>query len=147
MDIRHRADIFGRRALWPRMAFLALGLLLLLVGCDDATAPPDPPVRYVVEVSGEELVIEVTTPDGVARMEARLASGEEGVISGELAAGDAGYNEPWSWHLVPATVHVPDMAIELCDGRPSMVEEDLEYWLGTVERFCPWGATVVRRLD
>jgi hypothetical protein len=33
--------------------------------------------------------------------------------------------------------------MELCDGRPSMVEADLPYWLGTVKRFCPWGAKVV----
>jgi hypothetical protein len=40
----------------------------------------------------------------------------------------------------PETVHVADMAIELCDGRPSMVQSDLSYWIGTVGQFCPWGA-------
>lgn len=125
----------------------ALGVLLMLAGgCDSTSMAPEPPVRYAVEVSGETFVVEVNTADQVEQMEARLASGEEGVLSGELAAGDAGYNEPWSWHMVPATVHAPDLAIEVCDGRPSMVEDDLEYWLDTVERFCPWGATVVERL-
>ena len=42
---------------------------------------------------------------------------------------------------------VPDFAVEVCDGRPSMVEADLSYWLDTVGRFCPWGATVVERLS
>lgn len=67
--------------------------------------------------------------------------------TGELGAGAAGYNDPWNWHLIPATVHTPDLAIEVCDGRPSMVEDDLDCWLETVERFCLWGATVTERLD
>ena len=42
---------------------------------------------------------------------------------------------------------MPDFAVEVCDGRPSMVEADVSYWLDTVGRFCPWGATVVERLS
>ncbi|KPK15203.1 MAG: hypothetical protein AMJ62_10110 [Myxococcales bacterium SG8_38] len=104
------------------------------------------PVRYAIEVIDEEFVVEVVTLAQVERMEARLASGKKGVVSGELAAGDDGYNQPWSWHLVPATVHTADVAIEVCDGRPSMVEDNLEYWLGTVKQFCPWQASVAARL-
>ena len=62
-----------------------------------------------------------------------------------LACGE--FNSPWSWHLDPATLEVPDFAIELCDGRPSMVEAGLEYWFDRVGSFCPWGALVVRRDD
>ena len=127
-------------------SFCALAVMLMPAACGSSSTAPEPPVRYSVEVSGETFVVEVVTADQVDQMEARLASGAEGVISGELAAGDAGYNAPWSWHMAPATVHAPDLAIEVCDGRPSMVEEDLQYWLETVERFCPWGATVVERL-
>lgn len=131
-----------------RLLHLLAGMLpsLLLLACDSSTEP-DPPVRYRVEVSGETFVVEAVTAEQVAALEERLASGEEGVLSGELAAGDGGYNAPWSWHLVPETVEAPDLAIEVCDGRPSMVEEDLDYWLGTVERFCPWGATVIERIS
>ena len=68
-----------------------------------------------------------------------------GVVSGTLRAGDGDFNAPWSWHWEPESVHTPDLAIEVCDGRPSMVEDDLAYWLGTVKQFCPWGARVVRR--
>lgn len=121
--------------------------LTTLSACDDDPTSPDLLARYQVEVSGETFVVGVTTPDQLQQMEARLASGEEGVLSGELAAGSANYNDPWSWHLIPSTVHTPDLAIEVCDGRPSMVEDDLDYWLETVERFCPWGATVTERLD
>ena len=127
-----------------RSGFLVLAILALFA-CDD-TAAPAPPARYTVEVSGETFVVEVTSAAQIDQMEARLASGVEGVVSGELLAGDGGHNEPWSWHMVPESVHAPDMAIELCDGRPSMVEDDLTYWIDTVGQFCPWGATVTERL-
>jgi hypothetical protein len=136
-----------------RVQLRALPVLLVtaavttLSACDDDPTGLELLARYEVEVSGETFVVGVTTPGQLQAMETRLASGEAGVISGELAAGDAGYNDPWSWHMIPSTVHAPDMAIEVCDGRPSMVEEDLDYWLETVERFCPWGATVTARLD
>jgi hypothetical protein len=35
------------------------------------------------------------------------------------------------------------MAIELCDGRPSFVEESLFYWLLTVGSYCPWSSQIV----
>lgn len=126
---------------------LLLFTLTLATACDESSLMPEAPARYGIEVSGETFVVEVRSAEQVAALEARLASGEEGVLSGELAAGDAGYNEPWSWHMVPSTVEGPDMSIEVCDGRPSMVEDDLDYWIETVERFCPWGAVVVERLD
>ena len=117
-------------------ATLALmGLALGLGACDDDPSGPDLPAQYNVEVSGEQFTVEVTT------------QAQEGVINGQIVAGDAGYNDPWSWHMVPATVEAVDAAIEVCDGRPSMVEADLDYWLDTVGRFCPWGATVVSRVE
>lgn len=133
----------------PRHALTAVSLLLLASasGCDDGGTDVDLPVRYEVEVSGERFTVEVVTAAQVEALDARLASGQGGVINGSLAQGDGGYNQPWSWHLVPGTIEAPDMAIELCDGRPSMVEADLEYWLDTVERFCPWGARVMARIE
>jgi hypothetical protein len=64
-------------------------------------------------------------------------------VTGKLARGDGGFNQPWGWHLEPATVRMAEVSIELCDGRPSMVQEGLEYWLGTVGTFCPWGSRVI----
>jgi hypothetical protein len=112
---------------------------------DDATGPEAPPT-FRIEVSGEHFVIQVESPAQVSALETRLASGAEGVISGQLVSGDGGFNAPWSWHMAPATVEAPDLAIEVCDGRPSMVEADLPYWLDTVGQFCPWGARVVERV-
>jgi len=37
--------------------------------------------------------------------------------------------------------------MELCDGTPSQVEAKLDYWLETVQRFCPWSAKIVKIED
>ena len=29
------------------------------------------------------------------------------------------------------------------DGNPELVEADLDYWINTVGRFCPWSSIVV----
>lgn len=128
------------RGTWVAAAVVVFG------GCDDATGP-EGAARFAIEVNDERFVVQVETSAQIAEMEARLASGAEGVINGEIEAGDGGFNAPWSWHMVPSTVHTADMAMEVCDGWPGFVEEELEYWLGTVKRFCPWSAKVVERLD
>lgn len=142
-DAGQHADPTGSALL---MLVIILLLLLPFAGCADSrlTDADDLP-EFVLEVSGDEFRVQVADPTEASALLQRLASGEIGVVSGELLPGDGGFNQPWSWHLDPLTVHVPDASIELCDGRPSMVEDDLSYWLGTVGRFCPWGARVVRR--
>lgn len=124
---------------------LAMLAVVVFAACDDATGP-EGGARFEVEVSGERFVVHVEGASQIAALEARLASGERGVINGDIEPGDGGFNQPWKWHMVPSTVHTADMAIELCDGRPSLVEDDLDYWLGTVKQYCPWGAKVVRRV-
>lgn len=128
-----------------RRVWTILAAAWIVAGCGETPTAPEDGAIFVVEVSGEEFRALVTDDDVVADLEARLDAGTEGVISGALASGDGGFNAPWSWHWEPESVHVADFAIEVCDGRPSMVEDDLTYWLDTVEQFCPWGATVVRR--
>ncbi|HSL69378.1 MAG TPA: hypothetical protein VK864_04010, partial [Longimicrobiales bacterium] len=91
----------------------------------------------------ETFTIKVTNPNAYADLEARRKSGQIGVISGRIVRGDGGFNTGYSWHLDPATVEVVDLAIEVCDGRPSDLEEDLDYWVDTVKNYCPWGAKVV----
>ena len=129
----------GRMGGWLAMA------VVVFAACDDATAPEDTAL-FKVEVSGEHFVIEVETDTQVQELEARLQSGVRGVINADIEAGDGGFNDPWDWHMVPSTVHTAAFAIEVCDGRPSMVQADLTYWLDTLGQFCPWGAKVVERI-
>lgn len=126
----------------PRLLLLAL---LAFAACGDDIVKSDVVDLWVIEVSGEEFRVRVSDEGARTGIEERLRSQERGVVIGTLVRGDGGFNGPWSWHLDPATVRAVDSAIELCDGRPSMVEADLDYWIGTVRSFCPWGARVVRR--
>lgn len=125
---------------------LAAAVLSLSGACSNATAPDvsQPVATFVIEVSGEEFRVRTVTPAQTAALRARLQSGTRGVVMGTLVPGNGGYNMPWQWHLAPESVHAPDMSIELCDGRPSMVDASLPYWMGSVKAYCPWGAKVVR---
>lgn len=130
----------------PRRILMAAAVVLA-AGCanvDEVTVPEGGAV-FVLEVGGEEFTAIVADPEQVQALQARMTAGVEGVVSGRLVRGNGGFNAPWGWHWDPETVHVADVSIELCDGRPSMVDEDLDYWVDTVGYFCPWGAKVVRR--
>ncbi|MCC6318719.1 MAG: hypothetical protein IT361_13645 [Gemmatimonadaceae bacterium] len=127
---------------------LAIALVLAAHACSESTATNQPGAlaRFEVEVSGEKFVVAVATQAQAEAMRARLQSGTRGVVIGTLAAGHGGFNAPWAWHLTTQSATTADLAIELCDGRPSMVSADLAYWLGSVRQFCPWGARVTREL-
>jgi len=129
-----------------RVSVLAALAVAVTVACEDDTLEPLP-VTFVIEVVDEHFTVRATTPEAIADLEQRRLSGQTGVITGDLATGDGGFNSPWSWHIEPGTVEVADVAIELCDGRPSMVEADIDYWINTVGRFCPWSARVLSRLN
>lgn len=58
-------------------------------------------------------------------------------INGEIARGNEGYNANWSWHFVENQWSLAKVSSEVCDGRPSFVEEDLDYWVDQVGTFCP----------
>lgn len=125
---------------------LAGCLALPAIGCGSAAEAslPTDAARFEIEVSGEVFTVAVATASQAAGLRSRLQSGARGVVLGSLAAGDGGFNAPWPWHMTLQSVATADLAIELCDGRPSMVSADLAYWIGTVKQFCPWGAKVVR---
>jgi hypothetical protein len=63
---------------------------------------------------------------------------------GRLArgAGRAGHNAGYSWHLARG-FEMAEMAIEVCDARPSYLERHLGDFLRAGGRYCPWGARLV----
>lgn len=61
--------------------------------------------------------------------------------------GRGNHNLPWSWHLDPEEAEMAEAAIEICDGRPSLVEEDVDAWIATVGSYCPWGAELISVQD
>jgi hypothetical protein len=62
-------------------------------------------------------------------------------------SGRARHNAPYHWHLDPQDIAMAEYAIELCDARPSYVEENVDEFVGTVGRYCPWHARLVELRD
>lgn len=46
-------------------------------------------------------------------------------------------------HIDSEDIHMAEVTIELGDGTPSQAEANLDYWVDTVKRFCPWQAKLV----
>lgn len=107
------------------------------------TGTPESVATFTIQVGSEQFAVRVTDQSTFEHLSARMHSGTTGVILGRVAAGNGGFNGPWSWHLVPGTIQVPDFAIELCDGTPSYLEANRDEWIRTVRTYCPWGAKVV----
>lgn len=100
------------------------------------------------DVVGEAYSIFITNKTTIEEVFALQRGESQATIpSGRLVRGGVDYNAPWSWHIDPEDIHMAEITIELCDGTPSQVEADLDYWLSTVQRFCPWGAKLVKVED
>jgi len=110
--------------------------LLLLAGCTPAGNPV-----AVFEVAGSETYrVELATPELVQHAQDLLDGKNVSAIPlGTVVRDDAGVNEPWSWHIDPATLEFADVTIEVCDGLPSYVEDRTV----TSEQYCPWSAKVI----
>lgn len=125
-----------------RLRSLVLLLTVAACGGDVASTRPIPGQEFVIEVAGEQFRLRTTNLAAATALDERRRTGVLGVVSGRIVRGDGGFNAPWSWHLDPLSIEVPQASIELCDGRPSMVQSDLDYWVDTVQRYCPWAARV-----
>jgi hypothetical protein len=68
-------------------------------------------------------------------------------INGPIASGDGGYNEDWSWHFVPSAWALADFSVEVCDGAPSYVEENVTYFVETVGHYCPWSSRILEEVE
>jgi len=137
-----------------RVISLTLLSLAGVAGCDDTPAAPEPElpggVLATFEVSGDTFHVWATNQEAIDQLLA-LEAGESqaSIPNGPLLPGPgrADHNDPWSWHLDPEAVQMAELTVEVCDGRPSMVEENRAYWMDTVGRFCPWNARLVELED
>jgi hypothetical protein len=101
-------------------------------------------VLATFDVSGQRYSIFITNRETIEQVLALEAGQSAAAIpSGRVLRGEVPYNKPWSWHIDPEDIHLAEITIELCDGTPSQVEANLDYWVETVQRFCPWGASLL----
>ena len=110
------------------------------VACGDNTpTSPSPAAVATFAVGGETFRVALTSADQVAAARAAQHGGAARIPVGRIAPGTQA-NTGWSWHLEDLTF--AEVTIELCDGRPSDVEQAGVQFGGG--RFCPWTATIVR---
>jgi hypothetical protein len=120
-------------------AAAALGCLM---SASCGTSEPSAPfVDFVVAVTDETFVLRASDPETIAAAYENLRGGNARFPIGPLRQGDGGFNAPWSWHIDPDEARLTEVAIEVCDGRPSYVEEHVEDFLGI--GYCPWGGHIV----
>lgn len=78
-----------------------------------------------------------------------LIANARGLLAGEalksipvgllVRGGDGGVNKGHDWYLDPASLQFADVTTEVCDGRPSDVD-DASNW--SADEYCPWSARV-----
>jgi hypothetical protein len=121
------------------------------------------PIRFLVaepagSVShGDSYVLVLEADADIAHARALVAAAplpDETIVVATIAAGADGVNRDhraagapeWSWH-VTAFSEFAESTIELCDGWPSFVEEDVGSWIdNTGGTICFWTYTVVEEL-
>jgi hypothetical protein len=110
--------------------------VLALAGCTSSG-----PTVATFEVAGQQTFkIELATPELIQHAKDLMAGSEEGRIPvGKIVRDDPSVNEPWSWHIDPATLEFADATIEVCDGLPEYVEDGTL----TSDTYCPWSADVI----
>ena len=120
------------RTLW---LVLAAGL----AGCESKsqTAPSDGAL-VTFQAGGEQFRVQLTSKDQVDAARRAQQGGTARIPSGRIRPGTS-ENAGWSWHL--EDLAFVEVAIELCDGRPSDVERGGTQFGGG--RFCPWTASIV----
>ena len=123
-----------------RIAALAVATAATAALVAGFSAEPKNPIATFQVAGGETYKIELATPELVRHAQGLLAGEQIASIPlGTVVRDEAGVNDPWSWHIDPATLEFAQMTIEVCDGLPSYVEDSTV----TSDQFCPWSAKIV----
>ncbi|HZD06081.1 MAG TPA: hypothetical protein VE173_14315 [Longimicrobiales bacterium] len=126
---------------------LALALALL-AACSGGGTDPDATLEGGVlatfSVEGETFNLWSTNATTIGDLLAlRNGTSDARIPNGPLLPGPGAgdHNAPWSWHLDPEPTTMAESTIEVCSGRPSHVEEELDAWL-SLGQYCPWAAVL-----
>jgi len=129
-------------ALQRRLLAAALLLSVVASGCGDGPTPPSETAVVTFGVAGEAFRVQLVGERQLEAARAAQGGGSARIPNGRIVPG-VGVNSGWSWHL--EDLEFVEVAIELCDGRPSDVERQGTQFGGG--RFCPWGARVLAISD
>ncbi len=102
------------------------------------------------EVEGERFRVWTTNPQTIHDLhELQQGTSTANIPNGRILRGPgrAKHNAPYHWHLDPQDITMAEVAIEVCDGLPSYVEENVDEFVERVGRYCPWAAELVELQD
>lgn len=130
-----------------RRSIFFLGLVAVL-GCNSGITGVSAGGTFVVSVGTEQFRVRINNPL-LATQARRMMNGVEKqqIINAEIDRGDGGFNTGYHWHMKPETVQFAEVTTEVCSGRPSDVESNINYWVDTVKRYCPWGGRIIREVE
>lgn len=117
----------------------------------NACSSPDSPKAYFTFNDGQnkdtEFTVKSCDPAFITQARKILYGTYEGGdthIQGDVYEGRRSYNKTWSFHLKPQTVRFFENQIELCDGRPQYVQDNLQDWINQSRLWCSWSSALVR---
>lgn len=140
---------------------LIIGLLIGLFACSDdmdmenCTIGPDSMDRvfeFQHTTSGAVYRAWTSDPNVIETVESELAKPLESRtkhINGDIARTPSGcdVNPGWDWYFIGNSWALADISVEVCDGNPEYVEENLDYFVDNLGQFCPWSSRVLREVN
>lgn len=142
-----------RRMVQQLMLVALAAALLAGVACgndDDDSNALSGGVLATFEVEGETFKVWVTNPDTIEQILAlRDGTSMANIPNGVLreGPGEGDHNAPRNWHLDPEEIAMAEVTIEICDGAPWYIDENLDEFIETVGHNCPWAAQLVEVED
>jgi hypothetical protein len=136
-----------------RVVCVCVFVFVLSLSCAPEHAADDSStVIFEIRGRGENgwapFYVALSDPATIAKARAQLSLPEthrNQFVNGTIKAGNGGVNAPWSWHLTQ--VDLVEMAVEVCDGTPMFVEANVDYWVNSVTRYCPWSSYVYAEIS
>ena len=117
----------------------AIFVVMLSIACDVGPTKPSGAALVTFRVANEVFRVSLSSADTIEAARRAQADGAARIPIGRIVPGTE-VNTGWSWHLEDVTF--AEVAIELCDGRPSDVERAGVTFGGG--RYCPWQASVIQ---
>lgn len=138
-------------------------LFFLLIGCsgsesevpDTVMTIPDDGYRYFRICSSYDekvpcFLVRSSHTETLCIVESQLSLPREERsfhISGIIDRGNYGYNYDWSWSFKDNEWTLVEFSIELCDGDPRYIEDNLDYFIDVINgQYCPWSSIVDKEL-
>jgi len=139
-----------------KLFFAISSVSLTLMACEKEEATPECTLEindqqrvfeFIHDSTGDTFLAWTSDTAVIKQVEAQLALPLEQRsqhINGTILRMPEGcdLNQKWSWYFAPDEWTMADASIEVCDGNPQYVEENLDEYVDNVGQYCPWGSVV-----